>query len=265
MHPSWTARLHDAALRWSLMSIALVLWWSGVGQNTVAATLAALAATTDVVDSSQARAWGMVVGSLMLFTMLGRRRRSGTARLVVAASPGVARDVAVLARRAVNGPADARVSRHEAAHAVVAVALGMTVVRVTAVPPHADASGQCSWEVPDGSALGAADIHWAGMRIRMAGLLVEDDSPESCGTAASDMMQVTIAATTLATSGRRPLGYEGALTVSDLVDGARSDVARLLVEHADAIDAVTDALVDRSELTRAEVEQLTAGVRPAAA
>lgn len=176
------------------------------------------------------------------------------------ASSAIARTASDHAVAALVGPGrvDERVARHEAAHAVVASALGAKVLRVRAIPDGT--AGRCEWafDVPGQSAVENA---WVTLCALAAGEVEVPEGPAAWPGASSDTHEALAAATFIIRRGEKPADHDGPLTLDDLLASASRRAGRVLAEQKVAVDTVTDALVERRLLEAADLGELLAADR----
>lgn len=132
------------------------------------------------------------------------------------------------------------VARHEAAHAVVAWAGGAKVVAIDVIPAF-DVGGQCTVSATDERLVQSA---WISLQVKMAAL-VEDgrNQVRSLGGASDDVAQAVTQVAVIIATGERPKGYEGALTLEGLIDGATVQAQQVLEENEDLVEAIAVQLL----------------------
>lgn len=145
-----------------------------------------------------------------------------------------------------------RRARHEAAHAVVALHHGKPTVRADVIRNH-----RVGGSVSYGSVHGAiADVAYQNMQISFAGQIIDVAGGYLDGGSQDDMRQVTDTAMMILSTGARPEGFAGSLTVERLVRSARAEAATLLGNHEAAIERITAALVEKRILNHADLVTL---------
>jgi hypothetical protein len=161
--------------------------------------------------------------------------------------PGWARD---------NGEirTDERRARHEAAHAVVAHALGCAVEKVTVVESErAGGYTRVSFPVPRPDLAGQ---HFILMSVFLAGRDVDTINAFHDTGAQSDMERLVQSAAAILSTGQRPAGYDGPLTLDGLILAATERTRSILAEQDQAVEAITAALTDRRTILGSELRNL---------
>lgn len=139
-----------------------------------------------------------------------------------------------------------RTARHEAAHAVVALHGGGTNlhvdIRQTIGSNGVGSGGRLSFRTDH---LSHVEGHWLTMQIAHAGNIVDQEiSHQRDDGAMGDMSTGLTAAAGVLSTGQRPDGYTGNLSTDALMAGARQQARETLTEQRDALDALTEALLD---------------------
>lgn len=150
-----------------------------------------------------------------------------------------------------------RRARHEAAHAVIALHVGRENV-IADVMIYGSRGGQVTYETPAGP---IADTAYADMLISFGGHIVDIQSGRFDGGSQVDMRSLTEAALLILSTGLRPAGYSGELTLEALVCTARDDATRILDEQAGVVDAITIALEQDRRLTWTRLIEISAEAR----
>lgn len=130
------------------------------------------------------------------------------------------------------------IARHEAAHAVVAWALGVEVMEISTQAiensgGHVQLAPATERPVPEEA--------WKFLQVSLAGAIVEDrDRQQELGACGADLFQALEHASTIIATGRCPMGFEGQLTVESLI-GAATEEARVFIDqHPRLLEAVTE-------------------------
>lgn len=144
--------------------------------------------------------------------------------------------------------------RHEAAHAVIAHALGGTV-KSADVHQQGDVGGNVDYVPPIPSA-GPAHTMWVRLLITVAGAAQDTSDGILNAGSSKDIDKALCQAVTLTAAAWTPDGYNGPLNPSDLITYAIETDKQLLEERQDAIAAIETALTDKDELTGVEVHQI---------
>lgn len=148
----------------------------------------------------------------------------------------------------------ARRARHEAGHAVIALARDAAIASAN-IRLVGRVGGGVRWTgYPRAS---RADHLWDILVIGLAGHVVDVDAGHwDDGCASGDLAAVHGAAFELVVNGHRPDGYDGPLELWAVVEAARSEVRRITAERSDAIDRVSAGLVERQYLRDWQVRAL---------
>lgn len=157
-----------------------------------------------------------------------------------------------------------RVARHEAAHAVVALAGGARDVRVDTHKAFTHSGGlwcgQFFFRRLD--TLSTVEANWVILQIAHAGDLVDQEVGDVYDDRSSvDFRMALTAAAGVLSTGQRPQQHTGPLTAGALMAAARERARIVLAEHRDAVDAVADALLDPKRRGPLSHEQLETKVR----
>lgn len=153
------------------------------------------------------------------------------------------------------------VARHEAAHAVVAWALGAQVTEIS-TQMVGTSGGRCSLATRPERPL--VDETWLLLRVCMASTVIEDqDRQQERGGCSTDLTQALAHASTIIATGRHPAGYSAPLTLDALISGAADDARALIDQHARLLEAVAERVAGGQiwawpDLTALERETRTA-------
>lgn len=139
-----------------------------------------------------------------------------------------------------------RRARHEAAHAVVAHALGCTVTKADVLVDDS-VGGAVHFELPV-PVLPDHEAAWVSMRATLAGRTIDYSRGEHDRGASSDVQRALLHAAVIVSAGLRPTGYSGGLTTDELLAAASDDAHRILTAHADVVEDITGALVTHTVL-----------------
>lgn len=175
----------------------------------------------------------------------GRDRRAAAKRLRPAWE-------AWQSRGRIDGPGRAR---HEAAHAVVARALGHTVT--CADIRHAgDRSGRVE-SVPPLPSRGMGPDLWDELTIAMAGSALDLAEGRHHAGSRDDIQLAEATAAALISTGHTPEGADGPPgTIARATAAARARAARILTDHRDQVDILAAALIRRRRLTGRQIHDL---------
>ena len=141
-----------------------------------------------------------------------------------------------------------RRARHEAAHAVVALATGASIRRAS-VGFQKSAGGTVLGGIVE-SVAPLADPRvrvWTLLRINLAGQALDLRNGYRDSTSSLDMANVERHAQFMVSADLRPPGFSGELTVSALIDAARADVEAILNDHADAVSRIARLLAENAD------------------
>ncbi|WP_147794720.1 hypothetical protein [Cellulomonas sp. Y8] len=236
--------------------------WSAIGPATVAYGRDLVSALMVAGPRAQDRAIAIVIGVWLLAWWIARAVRLASSRRLAARMSPQPPIVTVGAARARGVSAvDERVARHEAAHAVVAHAMGATLLMVRAVP-NDESAGRCSWSAKSEKC--ASDEAWRELCSAVAGAVEVTEGAHAWPGSRDDWGQAAAAAMFIASSGGRPVGFAGPLSVDRLLEAARGHAAALLAANAPALDELTAALVARGTLDGEDAVAILTGVKPAA-
>lgn len=146
-----------------------------------------------------------------------------------------------------------RRARHEAAHAVVAHHVGMLNVRADLHTIGAS-GGNTSYQ--HSSTVRLVDLEYSSIMISLAGQVLDFAGGHHDYGAKGDIEKATESAITIISAGEHPATYRGPLTLDGLIRQARIDTERLLADHRDAVDRITEALLQRTSLDVDDLKQL---------
>lgn len=240
---------HVAVVARLMLATALVLMWA-LTAPTIWATLVQLAE-----DPAFARVVFTLVGGWLLGRRALRRlwRAGSVPRLSVAR-----RDFRPEPR---NRADTETVARHEAAHAVVATALGARVIDAD-VTRAAGWDGHCSYTFPAATAL--QDLAYARIAISLAGNVIDLATGRHDTGSLDDVRSAHEMAAAVISTGHRPAGYAGPLTTDGLLEGGRVRAAHLLAAHRSTVDDLaTDlAAAQDGRLTAHQLDELHRRVAP---
>jgi hypothetical protein len=121
-----------------------------------------------------------------------------------------------------------RRARHEAAHAVVAHAMGCTVLAATVEPGPAN-EGRVQFVLPI-PRLPAHDSAWVSMVSVLAGRVVDHERGAFDEGSTQDVWQASHDAAVIISAGRAPRGYQGKLSTDGLL-AAAGELCGQIVQH----------------------------------
>ena len=175
----------------------------------------------------------------------GRDRRAAAKRLRPAWE-------AWQSRGRIDGPGRAR---HEAAHAIVARALGHTVT--CADIRHAgDRSGRVE-SVPPLPSRGMGPDLWDELTIALAGSALDLAEGRHYAGSRDDIQMAEATAAALISTNHTPEGADGHPgTIARATAAARARAARILTDHRDQVDVLAAALIERRALTGRQIHDL---------
>lgn len=137
-------------------------------------------------------------------------------------------------------------ARHEAAHAVVALAYGMTVHSAN-ILMIGRVGGQVHWSAPDTTLTAPAEGLWARIVIGLAGMAMEHGEGVHGPGPDDDIQNAMLCAMKIICIGRRPQAYpSGGLTVEGIITGATTEAVRILDLNAAAVDRIQTMLLEGS-------------------
>lgn len=141
-----------------------------------------------------------------------------------------------------------RSARHEAAHAVVALATGASI-KSAAVRHGIGADGrEFGGIVNPIMPLADAEVQqWSRLQICLAGKVIDHRSDFRDHGSVSDVRMADEAAQHLVSIGLRPPTYTGEMTTSALIAAATKAVEELLDTHDRAVSRITAALLDATK------------------
>jgi hypothetical protein len=151
-----------------------------------------------------------------------------------------------------------RRARHEAAHVVVARALGQRVVLADIIV-RGGAEGRTEWRTPDHGVSGYTEASWISLIIAVSGHVSDVDGGDIDSGSMSDMNQVIIGALQILSAGQRPTGFTGPMTLDALSIAAMDRAREVLHTEAEAVDAIAAALeanADNAALLEADLNAL---------
>ncbi len=150
---------------------------------------------------------------------------------------------------------------HEAAHAVVATVMGLTVTHVD-VKCVLERTGQTRLAAqPDG--MSNLEFGWALMVLDVAGNQAEHSHGCHFASSSTDMRMALEHAAEIISIGVPPADlHDMPLTFDTLFATARTTASRILNNHHDTVDRLTDALTTRKSLESDDLDGLLDGCRP---
>lgn len=148
----------------------------------------------------------------------------------------------VVGREPERSPEDlARFARHEAAHAVVARAMGGEVPLVTVERLDAHVGGRTTSLWPEQWPLW--DQAWAALVTAIAGNVADVAAGDHDGVASSDMDRVGGLIPVIMSTGCQPSGSSGDLSWDGLIGGARVVAGEILALNVEACSRLSELLV----------------------
>lgn len=139
-------------------------------------------------------------------------------------------------------------ARHEAAHAVVALAFGMTVHRVDILMRN-NSGGQVHWSAPDSTLRAPVDQMWARIVIGLAGMVVEHGDDIHDSGPDDDIRNAMLCAMKIICIGRRPHSYQnGEFTVEGILTAASKEAERILDRNAEIVERIQTRLLEPDSL-----------------
>lgn len=210
--------------------------------------------SADPVETVQFLAFAFAIVAVLQLTV----RLMFTRRSAVSAPAAVARLTSATALEeevsAARGFDRTRRARHEAAHAAIALHVGMENVAAD-IMIHGSRGGRVTYETPNGSLVDAA---YADMLISFGGHIVDVQGGRFDGGSQADMRSLTEEALLVLSTGLLPTGYTGELTLDGLVCAARDEATRILEESAGIVDAIAIALEQDHRLSADRLLEISA-------
>lgn len=145
-----------------------------------------------------------------------------------------------------------RRARHEAAHVVVARALGNNAT--ANIHESGPVTGTTSYTHP--WSLRTVDRAFNDMTVGIVGNIVDVDTSHHDEGSSSDIDQILKECVLILSTGQRPTGYSGKLTIDGLIAAARARAALLLEFNTAATDTITEILIQRSQISPAELAKI---------
>ena len=155
------------------------------------------------------------------------------------------------ARGRIDGPGRAR---HEAAHAVVARALGHTVT--CADIRHAGDRGGRVESVPPLPSRGAGPDLWDALTITVAGNVLDLAEGRHNISSRDDIRAAETIAAAMISTGHAPDPDAPPRTIARATDDARARANWILITHKNQVNALAAALIERRALTGRQVHDL---------
>lgn len=137
-----------------------------------------------------------------------------------------------------------RRARHEAAHAITALAVGAQVDLLT-LRPGADDAGHIEYHLPAG--LPVQERAWRTMIIALAGNQADLHHGDQDAGATQDLMRVLQQASVIISCNQLPTGYTGRFAWDGLIAAARHEADDILQRHQGAYTQLVDDLVAHGE------------------
>lgn len=150
--------------------------------------------------------------------------------------------------------------RHEAAHAVIAHALGGTVMAAD-IHQKGDAGGSVE-ALPPIPSISPEHTMWTRLQIAVAGAAQDVTDGNLNYGSSSDINKALYQATMLTAAGWTPEGYTGPLNPNSLMAYAIETDKQLLAQRQDATTAIEKALTDKDKLTGIEVHHILDTLHP---
>lgn len=247
MSTDWTSRTFGVLRVIVVPGVVVALWLSWLGPLTWQLVHAAARAADGGQSAFVAAGWVALI-CLFIRRAVGRGRR-------VLSSPRSAAAAVALRWVALEGLP--RRARHEAAHAVVAAAMGAQVERVD-VFQVGGRGGRCVAEVLDEQPL--CEVFWARLVIALAGNVVDIEAGSRDAGAQTDIRDALERAAAIISTGDRPSGYTGPVSSDGLLAAAGGRARRLVEVHRGLVDLVAKRLVAEpgSSLVEQDVPALRA-------
>lgn len=151
-----------------------------------------------------------------------------------------------------------RRARHEAAHAVVMLALGYQDVTAhikisDKIGGSATGSTKLTTLIDGGQA--RADISYGQIITALAGHQVDTETGNHDFGSDSDFASVINHVTAVLSVGLVPRGHDGPLSSDSLIASAREHVGHILDENKDSLDLITEFLVKHRVMSPADFER----------
>lgn len=154
---------------------------------------------------------------------------------------------------------DDSLARHEAAHAVVARALGMVVTKVS-IEPQIGTLGRVDITL-DLDAPSYAEAVWSRIAAQLAGGIIDSESGVYGGGSNNDNSLALRDIMSVIASGTRPRGYEGPMTIEGIV-ADRSKVAREIIDqNRDRVDSLASELLSSGTVPPWNVRHMLRDIR----
>lgn len=152
----------------------------------------------------------------------------------------------------------AETCRHEAAHAVTVHHFGAIVLKSHV---NRNGSGQVNWACPP-SPMSASTEQWMRLCITIAGGVLDHSEGRHHTGPTLDTNQVLSDAVGLLATGEAPPGFNGALTLDNILAHARALVGQVLADRRDALNEIAELLEESGELDGYQINRIL-GLSPA--
>lgn len=191
---------------------------------------------------------GIIVCAVLLtgstVRRLSRVADRGTPVLDAQLTPFVARAAGMLDgvndRAQYPGDAWRQICRHEAAHAVALLAQGGTL---WSIELKRVGSSAASVTGEFGGDLLVQDFAWKHLVWGLASHVIDEADDVHSEGSTHDITNALQNVATILSTGRRPTGYEGELSMDQLIAGARAHAKALLDTHHDTLEALQTELL----------------------
>ncbi|HCS60132.1 MAG TPA: hypothetical protein DIW46_01870 [Microbacterium sp.] len=155
------------------------------------------------------------------------------------------------------GPELERFARHEAAHAVAAIVLGMNAVTAD-IHAVGDRGGRVTYE-PDED-LTVHEQSFDALVFGFAGQVADHRTAHFDQGSMGDMGLQQLRMMSIIATGQRPERHAGPLTIEALIESTRTEAELLLTQHAAAHERITEALIADRELNDQRLREMVESV-----
>jgi hypothetical protein len=102
--------------------------------------------------------------------------------------------------------------------------------------------GQTEWRSADGGISSYTEASWISLIIAVAGHVSDVDAGDADSGSTADLNQVIVHVLQILSTGQRPAGYTGSMTLDGLSSTAMDRARELLGTHSAAVEAIAAAL-----------------------
>jgi hypothetical protein len=145
------------------------------------------------------------------------------------------------------------IARHEAAHILVAHALGAAAIKVEVY--GVDHGGNARWAYPEMMSK-PQNFCWIALVVAVAGNLVDQEEGRANIGSHNDLRSAEQDVYAIISTGAKPDGYDGDLAASALINAARDKAQSILAEHHDLYEKLAGELLQHRRLNSHQIRDI---------